>query len=94
MKAYICLHRGIIIPIAQFYHQQILFVRNLICQTSVHETVEALLKTKIFYVYRKYGKSLKIPKGSSESVNPRRTDNTIDQKKKDKQGATKHTIGL
>ena len=33
---------------------------------------------------------LKISKGSSESVNRRRTDNTIAKRKKDKQRSTKH----
>ena len=38
-------------------------------------------------------KSLKIPKGQSESVNRRRSDNTMAKKKvqKDKQRSTKHT---
>ena len=38
-------------------------------------------------------KSLKIPKGQSESVNQRRTDNTMAKRKvqKDKQRSTKHT---
>jgi hypothetical protein len=36
-------------------------------------------------------KSLKTPKGQSESVYRRRTDNTMAKKKKDKQRSTKHT---
>jgi hypothetical protein len=43
--------------------------------------------------YTKSKKSLKIPKGQSESVYRRRTDNTMGEKKvqKDKQRSTKHT---
>jgi hypothetical protein len=35
-------------------------------------------------------KSLKIPKGEEESVNQRRTDNTMAKKEKDKQLSTKY----
>ena len=42
-------------------------------------------------LYKK--KSLKIPKGQSEFIYQRRTDNTLAKRKiqKDKQGSTKHT---
>jgi hypothetical protein len=46
----------------------------------------------MFFHNRK--KMLKIPKGKSESVNRRRTDNTMDKKKKgqkNKQRSTLHT---
>jgi hypothetical protein len=36
-------------------------------------------------------KSLKIPKGKSDSINRRRTDNTMAKGQKDKQRSTKHT---
>jgi len=45
-------------------------------------------------MYWKCKKSLKIPKGQSESVYRRRTDNTMAKRKKvqkDKQRSTKHT---
>jgi hypothetical protein len=45
------------------------------------------------YTLKCYKRSLKIPKGQSEFVNRRRTDNTMAKRKvqKDKQQSTKHT---
>ena len=39
---------------------------------------------QLFLIEEAVQKSLKIPKGKSESVNRRRTDNTVAKKKKDK----------
>jgi len=42
------------------------------------------------HIFKVAKKSLKIPKGQSESVNRRRTDNTM-AKRKSTKGQTKHT---
>jgi hypothetical protein len=53
--------------------------------TVLAKVTEKTKRLSIILLLKNYKKSLKIPKGRSESVNRRRTDNTMAKRKKDKQ---------
>ena len=75
-----------------FYPRTVVFKWN--STIEIQWNVLIYFKADIFIISLNVGrKSLKIPKGQSESVYRRRTDNTMAKRKctKDKQRSTKHT---
>ena len=63
------------------------YCKTVVCDESVSEiypSIPTAHHSNVENNVAHYKKSLKIPKGQSESVNRRRTDNTITKKKKNK----------